>query len=161
LVITDLAMPIMDGFEMLQHLRKTHQDLPVIVSSANVFELDQDKSIAAGGDRFLAKPVQAETLFEQIQEQLKLNWVYKMVDLIENENSSTSIAKITSPPIEVLKRFFQLVEEGDFFQLQEEVTTLSRSQTEYTAFTEAITPMVETFNAKKLTAFIQEHLEAV
>jgi signal transduction histidine kinase/DNA-binding response OmpR family regulator len=160
LVITDLAMPIMDGFEMLKHLRKTHPSLPVIVSSASVFEIDQDKSIAAGGNTFLAKPVQAETLFEQIQGQLKIEWSYQAETINANTKSSKSTTEITSPPIEVLQRFTDLVEEGDFFQLQEEAIALSQSQPQYTAFTAAIHPLAETFSAKKLTAFIQKHLEA-
>jgi signal transduction histidine kinase/DNA-binding response OmpR family regulator len=160
LVITDLAMPIMDGFEMIKHLRQTHRDLPVIVSSASVFEIDQDKSIKAGGNSFLEKPVQAETLFEQIQAQLKLNWVYESVNPIATATSPAA-TEIIPPPIEVLKRFNQLIEEGDFYQLQEEATALSRSQPEYTAFTSTITPLAETFSGKKLTAFIQEYLEPV
>lgn len=157
LVITDLAMPIMDGFEMLKHLRQTHQDLPVIVSSASVFEIDQDKSIAAGGNTFLAKPVQADTLFEQIQDHLKLDWNYAAVTSGAN---SESTPEIVPPPIDILRRLNQLVEEGDFFQLQEEAIALSQSQPEYTVFTAAITQLAETFSAKKLTAFIQEYSEA-
>jgi signal transduction histidine kinase/DNA-binding response OmpR family regulator len=159
LVITDLAMPIMDGFEMLQHLRQTHGDLPVIVSSANVFEIDQDKSIAAGGNSFLPKPVQAETLFSQIQGHLKLDWNYETMSPIANIESTASTTAITPPSMEVLQRFTQLVEEGDFFRLQEEAIALSQSQPEYTAFTAAIYPLAETFSAKKLTAFIQHYLE--
>jgi signal transduction histidine kinase/DNA-binding response OmpR family regulator len=161
LVITDLAMPIMDGFEMIKHLRQTHGNLPVIVSSASVFEIDQDKSIKAGGNSFLEKPVQAETLFEQIQAQLNLNWIYESVSPIANTTSSAAATEIIPPPIEVLKRFNQLIEEGDFYQLQEEATALSRSQPEYTPFTATITQLAETFSGKKLTALIQEHLEVV
>jgi signal transduction histidine kinase/CheY-like chemotaxis protein len=161
LVITDLAMPIMDGFEMVQHLRQTHGDLPVIVSSASVFEVDQNKSIAAGGNSFLAKPVQAETLFEQIQDHLKFDWIYEIISPIDNAESAESTTAIIPPPIEVLKRFNQLIEEGDFYQLQEEAIALSRSQPEYNTFTAAIQPLAETFSVKKLTGLIQEHLEAV
>jgi PAS domain S-box-containing protein len=161
LVITDLAMPIMDGFEMLKHLRQTHKDLPVIVSSASVFEIDQDKSIAAGGNTFLAKPVQAETLFEQIQEHLKLDWNYAAINEALTSVSSETPMEIIAPPIEVLKRFNQLVEEGDFFQLQAEATALSQSKPVYAAFTAAITQLTETFSAKKISAFIQVYLESV
>ncbi len=161
LVITDLAMPIMDGFEMLKHLRQTHLVLPVIVSSASVFEIDQDKSIAAGGNTFLAKPVQAETLFEQLQEHLKLNWNYAVTTSPTTVESSAVPTEIIPPPIDVLKHFNELVEEGDFFQLQEEATALSRSQPECTAFTAALNPLIETFNAKKLTDLIQQYLQPV
>ena len=54
LVITDLAMPGMDGFTFLKALRQ-HPEInatPTIVSSASVLAIDQHKSLAAGGDDF-------------------------------------------------------------------------------------------------------------
>jgi signal transduction histidine kinase/DNA-binding response OmpR family regulator len=156
LVITDLAMPVMDGFEMLKALRQTHPSLPVIVSSASVFELDQAESIKAGGNSFLPKPVQAETLLEQIQEQLKLEWVYQ----VETPADAKPAAEIVPPSVEILKQFAQLVEEGDFFALQEQAQALS-AETQYIAFTETVIQLAEGFQAKKLTTLIQQQLEAV
>ncbi len=47
LMIADLAMPVMDGYQMMQRLRKLpqFQDLLIIVSSASVFEADKHKSL--------------------------------------------------------------------------------------------------------------------
>lgn len=63
-IICDLAMPVMDGWEMLKQLRQseTLRDAIVIVSSASVFEIDRQKSLDAGSNDFLAKPVQADEL---------------------------------------------------------------------------------------------------
>jgi signal transduction histidine kinase/CheY-like chemotaxis protein len=154
LVITDLAMPVMDGFEMLKALRQTHPTLPVIVSSASVFELDQEKSIKAGGNSFLPKPVQAETLLEQIQGQLGLEWVYQA----ETPAAVKPIGAIVPPSIEILKQFAQLVDEGDFFALQEQAHALPA---QYIVFTEMVIQLAEGFQAKKLTTLLQQHLEAV
>ena len=51
LMITDIAMPVMDGFEMLKQLRDDAdlKDLQAIVSSASVAEIDRQMSEAAGG----------------------------------------------------------------------------------------------------------------
>jgi signal transduction histidine kinase/DNA-binding response OmpR family regulator len=155
LVITDLAMPVMDGFEMLKELRKDHPTLPVIVSSANVFEVDQESSRQAGGNTFLPKPVQAEMLLEQIQAQLQLEWVYQA-----EAPEAKPAAEIVPPSIEILRKFAQLVEEGDFFALQEQAQALS-AETQYLAFTEMVIQLAEDFQAKKLTTLIQQQLEAV
>jgi signal transduction histidine kinase/DNA-binding NarL/FixJ family response regulator len=154
LVITDLAMPVMDGFEMLKALRQMHPTLPVIVSSASVFELDQEESIKAGGNSFLPKPVQAETLLEQLQEQLGLEWVYQA----ETPAAAKPVGAIVPPSIEILKQFAQLVDEGDFFALQEQAQALPA---EHIAFTEMVIQLAEGFQAKKLTTLIQQQLEAV
>jgi signal transduction histidine kinase/DNA-binding NarL/FixJ family response regulator len=167
LVITDLAMPIMDGFEMLKHLRQdsANQNLPVIVSSASVFELDQDNSIAAGGNTFLEKPVQADKLFEQLQEQLQLQWIYAvnapaLTGQSANAAQSES-ADIILPPVETLKHLAQMIDEGDLFNIQEKVRALAASEPQYNAFAKVVTQLAENFQVKQLTALIQQHLEKV
>jgi signal transduction histidine kinase/DNA-binding NarL/FixJ family response regulator len=161
LIITDIAMPIMDGFEMLRQLRRKPacQTLPVIVSSASVFEIDQDKSIAAGGNTFLAKPVQAESLLEQVQELLQLDWIYQAVNLVVNVEAAPAQEAI--PEREILEALAELVEEGDLFKVQEEARRLGRSQPQCAAFAQTVDQLAETFQTKKLTALIQQTLEAV
>ncbi|QIR36715.1 response regulator [Tolypothrix sp. PCC 7910] len=79
LIITDLAMPVMDGFELTRRLRRLpeFQDLAIIVSSASVFESDEHKSIGVGADDFLPKPVQMEDLFLKLQQYLQVEWIYE------------------------------------------------------------------------------------
>lgn len=157
LVITDLAMPVMDGFELLQHLRQSPdtQSLPVIVSSASVFNVDQNRSLEAGGNAFLPKPVQAETLLETIQEQLKLTWIYRAI-----APQAETMTEIIPPSVATLQQLYQLVEEGDFFQVEEEARTLAQSQPQYAAFAQAVIQLAGSFQAKKLTALLQKYLES-
>lgn len=78
LIITDLVMPKMDGFEFLRRLKQVPQlqDTVAIASSASVFETDQHQSIAAGASAFLPKPIQTSLLFELLETYLPLKWVY-------------------------------------------------------------------------------------
>ena len=163
LVITDISMPIMDGFEMLKLLRQipAYQTLPIVVSSASVFEIDQQKSIEAGGNTFLPKPVQAETLLEKLQEQLSLVWIYESVNLTGEETAPELPTKIVPPSLEILQHMVKLVEEGDFYKVQEEARILAQSDSQYAAFAEVVTNLAEGFQAKKLTALLQEYLEVM
>lgn len=98
LIITDLAMPVMDGFEFLQKLR-SHPKLQnqiVLVSSASVFDIDRHKSLDAGGNDFLPKPIEAQTLLELIQKHLQLNWIYEANE-DENNQLRTQSEIIHSP----------------------------------------------------------------
>jgi signal transduction histidine kinase/DNA-binding response OmpR family regulator len=160
LVITDLAMPVMNGFEMLKQLRQNaaFQHLPVIVSSASVFEIDQDKSIAAGGNTFLAKPVQAETLLDQLQEHLQIEWIYESAKVDDNETLSETDQVI--PPNEFLKQLAMLLEAGDLFQVKKEAQQLAETQAKYTTFAQTVVRLAEGFQVKPLTALIQQYLEA-
>jgi|GEM_PF-557358 len=66
LVISDLEMPIMDGFELTETIRadRTIAQIPVIVITANDHAGAVDRAFAAGATSFLAKPINW-TLFNQ------------------------------------------------------------------------------------------------
>ncbi|MDP1616162.1 response regulator [Phenylobacterium sp.] len=75
LVLMDLRMPVMDGFEAIRAIR-AHEGqgagrLPIIVLSANAAPEDRAASAEAGADRHIAKPIRAETLFGAISEVLE------------------------------------------------------------------------------------------
>jgi len=70
LVLMDIQMPEMDGFEATGQLRrleeKTGAHLPVIALTAHAMEGDQERCLAAGMDAYVSKPVKVDTLLETI-----------------------------------------------------------------------------------------------
>lgn len=77
-ILLDLAMPKMDGFELMVHLQENPQTLsiPIIVSSASVFEENRQRSLQAGATAFLPKPLQIDELFNALVSLLKIEWIY-------------------------------------------------------------------------------------
>jgi signal transduction histidine kinase/DNA-binding response OmpR family regulator len=73
-VLLDLIMPGLDGFEVARRLRQlpTLRDIIIIATSASTFDDDQEKSLAAGCDGFISKPIQAQKLLEQLSQHLEL-----------------------------------------------------------------------------------------
>lgn len=70
-ILMDLQMPIMDGFEAtLQLRRRLHQHTPVIALTANTDPETQRRCLNAGMNAFLSKPVSLEQLRNSIAEQL-------------------------------------------------------------------------------------------
>ena len=72
LVILDLMMPEIDGFQVLQAIRNDPlvSDTPVLVLTARAQPVDREAALAARADDYLAKPVSQEELLDRIQEVL-------------------------------------------------------------------------------------------
>ena len=59
LIIMDLKMPVMDGWDATKELRRTEwgKDLPVIALTAQAMERDEQKALDAGCSDYIAKPI--------------------------------------------------------------------------------------------------------
>ncbi len=66
LVLMDIKMPILSGLEAITEIKKFRKELPIIVQTAYAMPEDREKSLAAGGDEHLTKPINAEELFATI-----------------------------------------------------------------------------------------------
>jgi PAS domain S-box-containing protein len=63
LILMDIQMPIMDGYEATKIIREIDKNIPIIALSANALKDDAKKSISAGMNDHLNKPIDAEKLF--------------------------------------------------------------------------------------------------
>lgn len=74
IIVSDLEMPGVDGFELMRQIRRLPADnggaTPAIALSAHVLEADRVKAIAAGFTVHVPKPMRARRLIEAIREAL-------------------------------------------------------------------------------------------
>lgn len=70
LVLMDISLPVMDGYEATRAIRKTLPHLPVIGLSAHAMQGDAEKALAAGCNAYLTKPIDEDLLFEKLEEYL-------------------------------------------------------------------------------------------
>ena len=70
LVLMDIQMPELDGYETVRQLRKDETDerLPVIALTANAMRTDREACLQAGMDAYVSKPIRLKKLAEIIQE---------------------------------------------------------------------------------------------
>jgi CheY-like chemotaxis protein len=169
LIITDLSMPVMNGLEMIRHLRMLpFEDLPIIVSSASVFESDQHESLEVGGNDFLPKPVQADELFQKLQKHLKLEWIYDLPQSQEEVNETQNL-KVTSadssladtclisPPPEEIEKLFELAMRGNIKGIREQAQKLKLLDEKFILFAEQLEQLAKSFQIEKIREFIQQY----
>jgi CheY-like chemotaxis protein len=66
MVMMDLKMPVMDGFEATRQIKAKYPDLPVVVLTANAFDVDREAAEEAGCDEFLSKPISSQKCLDMI-----------------------------------------------------------------------------------------------
>ena len=163
LIITDLVMPILDGFEFINRLRESGQfkEIAIIASSASVFAIDQHKSIDVGADVFLPKPVEAETLLEMLRQFLQLEWIFDgKVDAIKKTYTGglDQPNEMIYPAKEVLQQLLELTQDGDIQSILEITQQLSVADEQLSIFAQQIVQLASNFQLKRLETFIQQYL---
>ncbi|OCR00755.1 hypothetical protein BCD67_15455 [Oscillatoriales cyanobacterium USR001] len=159
-IITDLVMPVMDGFELLRRLRDTEKfkEMIVIVSSASVFEADQYKSLDAGANAFLPKPVEVSELFELLEKQLDVSWIYAEAKMAESPTKlSTQLStneSLVIPPSEVLEILQDLAKKGNLKGILKQAEDLKKLDERWIPFAEKVSEMARGFQEKQLGAFL-------
>ncbi|HCF26557.1 MAG TPA: hybrid sensor histidine kinase/response regulator [Cyanobacteria bacterium UBA11049] len=162
LIITDLAMPVMNGFEMAQRLRESEEfkDSVIIAFSASVFSFDRQKSREAGCNDFLSKPVQASELLEKLQYYLQLRWIYETrEELIPKNPESTEIGEMTIPPGELLTPLYQAAKRGYISGIEESANQLKQLDPKYTAFANKVLELAEEFEDEAIVELVKPYLE--
>lgn len=65
-ILLDMKMPEIDGFELINRLRKENIQIPIIAQTAYTMEGDKEKILSAGCNDYIAKPIDEDILLEKI-----------------------------------------------------------------------------------------------
>ena len=71
LILMDIAMPIMDGYDATRNIRKTFPTLPIIGLSSHAMQGDAERAKEAGCTDYLTKPVDEDLLLKKLKEYLR------------------------------------------------------------------------------------------
>ncbi|NMF59104.1 response regulator [Pseudanabaena yagii] len=165
LVITDIVMPVMNGFEFLKLVRSEEpiKSVPVIVSSASVSDIDRQKSLQMGGNDFLPKPVNVEELFSLIANHLQLKWQYTQVQPfsspIEDTSQDYQVVDMVIPPSEYLRQLLELAQNGLLLKLVQIAEQIGQQSNRYLPFTKKITQMAKQFQIEEIESLMLQYLQ--
>jgi CheY-like chemotaxis protein len=71
LILMDISLPILDGYEATHKIRATLTSTPIIGLSANAMRSDEEKAKEAGCNEYLTKPLDKKLLIKTIKEYLR------------------------------------------------------------------------------------------
>ena len=70
LILMDINMPVMDGYEAMQIIKSRHPEIPIIAQTAYTLNNDRHKCLKAGFNDYIAKPINRIALFRMVNENL-------------------------------------------------------------------------------------------
>ncbi len=157
LLITDLMMPHTDGFKLIGQIREseTLKNVIVIVSSASVFEADQYRSLEAGGNDFLPKPVLASELLQKLQKHLQLEWLYEEEPL--SSKSDMDNAELIAPPAAALETLYALAMKGSLKGILKQAALIEQMDQKYIPFAKKLHHLAKGFRDQEILALIQSY----
>ena len=115
LVILDLMLPVIDGFELLQRLRR-RKDLPIIMLTARVQQQDRIRGLDSGADDYLPKPFDPDELLARIRAVLRRSESLTRAEAQEivigniRVNPTSREAWLNDDPVELTATEFDLLE---------------------------------------------------
>jgi len=164
LIVTDLVMPVMDGFEMARRLRRLPEfaRVPIFASSASVFNMNRQKSEESGCDAFIPKPVHAEELFEKIGDCLGLEWIYEerseSADLAPPATESVSDDWARVPlPAEELATLQDAAAIGDIENIERAATRLKQLSPEFVALGDRLLQLAQEFDMEEIQTLVNQY----
>ncbi|HIK05362.1 MAG TPA: response regulator [Trichormus sp. M33_DOE_039] len=164
LIITDLLMPVMSGFDLLRQLRQCDElkNIVAIASSASVFDTDQFKSLEAGANDFLHKPVQADILLQIIQKYLQLKWVYEykasnLHSTVSLDQTQVDINAIIPPTTEIITHLHDLAQKGDLDEVAAIARQIKEQDQKLIPFAEKLIQMSDACQVKQVQNFIEQY----
>lgn len=134
LVVLDVMMPNMDGYEFTECIRKSNNNLPILMVSAKQMPSDKHKGFIAGTDDYITKPIDEEEMLLRIKALLRRAKIATerkiIIDDVVIDYDSLTVSKkdkiIELPQKEFLLLYKLLSYPGKIFtriQLMEEIWT--------------------------------------
>jgi len=71
IVLLDMGMPVMDGYEATKLLRSEGFDVPIIAQTAFALDNEKERVLQAGCNDYVEKPIKKEVLFEKINKLIR------------------------------------------------------------------------------------------
>ena len=160
-ILMDLIMPKLDGFESAKKIRSYEalQDVVIMAISANVSDHFRERSLKAGMDTFIPKPIQHDQLIALLSEKLDLEFKYDETtdpssEMDSDINFDHGSDKMNLPPLEETNLIIELAIRGDIKRILEHLDTLEKMDEKFQPFVDEVRKLAKRFQVKKILEVI-------
>jgi predicted ATPase/signal transduction histidine kinase/FixJ family two-component response regulator len=181
LILMDLVMPVMNGFEAIRQIRQNPQltNVIIIAMSSSLMSYNQVEELKAiGCGDFMTKPIQNQLLLDCLQKHLQLTWIYQS-DFPDSQNNSSAnqtlpvAAAVTSldpnhliemevpikgPSAQQAATLFELAKRGDIHGILNQLEQFEQADEQLAPFAEKIRYLAKNFQRKQIRDLVKPYL---
>lgn len=161
IVLLDLKLPLMDGYEVMREILDSDRKTPIIVVTANVFEEERLKALAAGANDFLRKPFQENELLEKIQPLLGLQYEYieeqpgKILPAETHQNGNIKEKASVQLEPDMAKKLRNAATSGDYYLVLELIDEIESKDR---ALADELRTLAKKFNFQALLTLLPKEM---
>ena len=150
-ILMDLAMPGIDGWETIRRLRllKGGAALPVAIVSANAFDKGLDHDVNVPAEDFILKPLRHSELLDWLERRLALDWLEAAPELASAPE--TPLAAEPVPSAAALQALFEAAELGFYRGILNTLAQIEREQPGCLVFVGRMRDLARQFQFESMT----------
>jgi CheY-like chemotaxis protein len=160
LLVMDLMMPVMDGFEATRRLRNVPQGaaLPIIATSASATTQIEVRSREAGASAFVSKPIQEPVLLSVIAGLLHLDWVFDQTAACRVQGAAGEDGDVVPPPPDEMEVLRGLALAGNMRSIRDRADHVRGLDPRYAAFAGQLQALAEGYQSSAITTMIERYI---
>jgi signal transduction histidine kinase len=152
LILMDLAMPVMDGWEASRILRRDlGSHVPILIVSANAYDKGLDNPAGIAPEDFIVKPVNVGELLERIGARLGLDWVMQGACAPARDAPA-----LRFPPAAQLAALREQLALGYVRGITRQLDAIAALDPQYAPFADTVRKFAARFDLEALSAFLEQ-----
>jgi CheY-like chemotaxis protein len=162
LILMDLAMPVMDGWEAAYIIREVHHSqIPIAIVSANAYDRSLDNQAKIPAQDFFVKPVNLDEVLDWVGHRLGLVWRYvdsnKETQLLLSDSQAIPVPKdAPAIPAELMENLMQYAKVGYVKGAREVLATLAQKYSHHQTLINALQQAIDRFDFATLQRLIED-----
>jgi PAS domain S-box-containing protein len=158
LVVMDLTMPVMDGFEATRCLRSSPHSvaLPIIATSASATAETEVRSREAGASAFVSKPIQEPVLLRAIAALLRVDWIFDETAAFRLQGSGED-GDVVPPPPDEMEVLRGLALAGNMRSIRDRADHVRGLDPRYAAFAAQLQALADGYQSSAITTMIERY----
>ena len=159
LILMDLAMPGIDGWETIRRIRQQQlTTAQIAIVSANAFDKGLENDAGITPDNFIVKPVQVEEFLDWLGVCLNLEWIKQEPETAQNPTAAEHNAEMHYPPETLLRDLDELISLGYVRGILKKCDEIEAADKQHNHFVSAIRTLTSQFQMEGLAQLVKEGL---